>query len=187
MAGLCEGGNEPPGSLKASNSVGRLAGLLIRSCVRAWVGSPFGLWFLLRFSPAVGLKPDGLWRVLGINPFDLITWLGFPRFPHQKANAGTHFDIGCHARIPTRNTILRWVASFRITGSTLKKKSPGRNSIALRLSEATVRSRALRLLSLGPFEGPVKGPDRPAEAAGGRPHAEAEVDDHPTRMEVSCG
>ncbi|KAJ4448346.1 hypothetical protein ANN_10361 [Periplaneta americana] len=65
----------------------------------------------------------------------------------------THIDIGCHARIPTRNTILRWVASFRITGSTLKKKSPGRNSIALRLSEATVRSRALRLLSLGPFEG----------------------------------
>ncbi|KAJ4434572.1 hypothetical protein ANN_23134 [Periplaneta americana] len=65
----------------------------------------------------------------------------------------THFDIGCHARIPTRNTILRWEASFRITGSTLKKKSPGRNSIALRLSEATVRSRALRLLSLGPFEG----------------------------------
>ncbi|KAJ4441946.1 hypothetical protein ANN_11810 [Periplaneta americana] len=56
-------------------------------------------------------------------------------------------------KIPTRNTILRWVASFRITGSTLKKKSPGRNSIALRLSEATVRSRALRLLSLGPFEG----------------------------------
>ncbi|KAJ4427899.1 hypothetical protein ANN_23907 [Periplaneta americana] len=37
--------------------------------------------------------------------------------------------------------------------STLKKKSPGRNSIALRLSEATVRSRSLRLLSLGPFEG----------------------------------
>ncbi|KAJ4426532.1 hypothetical protein ANN_27346 [Periplaneta americana] len=48
---------------------------------------------------------------------------------------------------------LRWMASFRITGSTLKKKSPGRNSIALRLSEATVKSRALRLLSLGPFEG----------------------------------
>ncbi|KAJ4432184.1 hypothetical protein ANN_20800 [Periplaneta americana] len=36
-----------------------------RSCVRAWVGSPFGLWFLPRFSPAVGLKPDGLWRVYG--------------------------------------------------------------------------------------------------------------------------
>ncbi|KAJ4428778.1 hypothetical protein ANN_25771 [Periplaneta americana] len=40
-------------------------------------------------------------------------------------------------KIPTRNTILRWEASFRITGSTLKKKSPGRNSIALRLSETT--------------------------------------------------
>ncbi|KAJ4445842.1 hypothetical protein ANN_12527 [Periplaneta americana] len=71
----------------------------------------------------------------------------------KKTILRTHFDIGCHARIPTRNTILRWVASFHITGSTLKKKSPGRNSIALRLSEATVRSRALRLLSLGPFEG----------------------------------
>ncbi|KAJ4433930.1 hypothetical protein ANN_16249 [Periplaneta americana] len=66
-------------------------GLLIRSCVRAWVGSPFGLieWFLPRFSPAVRLRPDGLWRVLGINPFDLITWLGFSEvFPNQKANAG---------------------------------------------------------------------------------------------------
>ncbi|KAJ4427955.1 hypothetical protein ANN_23968 [Periplaneta americana] len=73
--------------------------------------------------------------------------------PGSLKASKTHFDIGCHARIPTRNTILRWVASFRITGSTLKKKSPGRNSIALRLSEATVRSRALRLLSLEPFEG----------------------------------
>ncbi|KAJ4439933.1 hypothetical protein ANN_08064 [Periplaneta americana] len=60
-----------------------------------------------------------------------------------------------------------------LSGSTLKKKSPGRtrsaytpanvetdtqrsackHAIALRLSEATVRCRALRLLSLGPFEG----------------------------------
>ncbi|KAJ4448056.1 hypothetical protein ANN_10068 [Periplaneta americana] len=86
MVGLCEGGNEPPGSLKA---IGRLAGQLIRSCVRACVGSPFGLWFLPRFSTAMGLKPDGLWLVLGINPFDLITWLGFSEvFPNQKANAG---------------------------------------------------------------------------------------------------
>ncbi|KAJ4447989.1 hypothetical protein ANN_09999 [Periplaneta americana] len=38
---------------------------------------------------AVGLNPDGLRRVLGINPFDLITWLGFSEvFPNQKANAG---------------------------------------------------------------------------------------------------
>ncbi|KAJ4448419.1 hypothetical protein ANN_10435 [Periplaneta americana] len=67
----------------SEDSVGRLAGLLIRSCVRAWVGSPFGLWFLPRFSPAVGLKPDGLWRVYGINPFDLITWLGFSELSRQ--------------------------------------------------------------------------------------------------------
>ncbi|KAJ4444655.1 hypothetical protein ANN_06451 [Periplaneta americana] len=44
---------------------------------------------------SVGLKPDGVWRVLGINtfdlitPFDLITWLGFSEvFPTEKANAG---------------------------------------------------------------------------------------------------
>ncbi|KAJ4426771.1 hypothetical protein ANN_26570 [Periplaneta americana] len=57
---------------------------------------------------------------------------------------------GCKTRIPTRNTILRWVASFRITGSTLKKKSPGRNSIALRLSEATVQ-RSARCIQLVPL------------------------------------
>ncbi|PNF19154.1 hypothetical protein B7P43_G09807 [Cryptotermes secundus] len=39
---------------------------------------------------------------------------------------GTHFELGRRYRILTRNTILRWVASFRTTGSTLKKKSPGR-------------------------------------------------------------
>ncbi|KAJ4450832.1 hypothetical protein ANN_02263 [Periplaneta americana] len=53
--------------------------------------------------------------------------------------------------------------------STLKKKSPGRNSIALRLSEATVRSRALRLLSLGPFEGCVKrGRQRNSSSSGAK-------------------
>ncbi|KAJ4426633.1 hypothetical protein ANN_26431 [Periplaneta americana] len=51
------------------------------------------------------------------------------------------FVINYDWQIPTRNTILRWVASFRITGSTLKKKSPGRNSIALKLSEATIQDR----------------------------------------------
>ncbi|KAJ4438720.1 hypothetical protein ANN_14667 [Periplaneta americana] len=54
MAGLCEGGNEPSGSLKAI-------------CNR-------------------GTEADGLWRVLGISPYDLITWLGFSEvFPNQKA------------------------------------------------------------------------------------------------------
>ncbi|KAJ4431538.1 hypothetical protein ANN_20137 [Periplaneta americana] len=89
----------------------------------------------------------------------------------------THFDIGRHARIPTRNTILRWVASFRITGSTLKKKSPGRNSIALRLSEATVRSRALRLLSLGPFEGAKVDNVRRTSSRGGKPAKITAVDE----------
>ncbi|KAJ4428276.1 hypothetical protein ANN_24293 [Periplaneta americana] len=43
-----------------------------------------------------------------------------PSHVKTDSNATTVF------RIPTRNTILRWVASFRTTGSTLKKKSPGR-------------------------------------------------------------
>ncbi|KAJ4433648.1 hypothetical protein ANN_15958 [Periplaneta americana] len=59
-------------------------------------------------------------------------------YPGTIPDAGSIIPlISTHLKIPTRNTILRWVASFRITGSTLKKKSPGRNSIALRLSEAT--------------------------------------------------
>ncbi|PNF40685.1 hypothetical protein B7P43_G02863 [Cryptotermes secundus] len=38
----------------------------------------------------------------------------------------THFKLGCCDTIPTWKTILRWGASFHATGSTLKKKSPGR-------------------------------------------------------------
>ncbi|KAJ4446074.1 hypothetical protein ANN_12765 [Periplaneta americana] len=123
MAGLCEGGNEPPGSLKANNV--------------DEIGDSEMVFGEMR--PRFRHRLPGNCLTVGEN-------LG-------RNQTRTHFDIGCHARIPTRNTILRWVASFRITGSTLKKKSNGRNSIALRLSEATVRSRALRLLSLGPFEG----------------------------------
>ncbi|KAJ4434403.1 hypothetical protein ANN_22964, partial [Periplaneta americana] len=53
-------------------SVGRLADLVIRSCVRAWVGSP--LVVSSEVFPNRGTEADGLWRVLGINPFsDLIT------------------------------------------------------------------------------------------------------------------
>ncbi|KAJ4445855.1 hypothetical protein ANN_12540 [Periplaneta americana] len=66
----------------------------LKSCVRVWVGSPFGLieWFLPRFFPAVGLKPNGLWRVLGLTSFHLfglITWLVLSDvFPNHKANVG---------------------------------------------------------------------------------------------------
>ncbi|KAJ4441391.1 hypothetical protein ANN_11246 [Periplaneta americana] len=58
-------------------------------------------------------------------------------YDEMKRNELKHLECGCgEERIPTRDTILRWVASFRITDSTLKKKSPGRNSIALKLYEA---------------------------------------------------
>ncbi|KAJ4439195.1 hypothetical protein ANN_07312 [Periplaneta americana] len=78
-----------------------------------WI--PFGLWFLRRFSPAVGLKPDGLWRVLGINPFDLITWLGFSEVsPTEKANAGNQVFIN---RLRIGHTKLTH-------GYLLKKKPP---------------------------------------------------------------
>ncbi|KAJ4452061.1 hypothetical protein ANN_03577 [Periplaneta americana] len=43
--------------------------------------------------------------------------------------------------------------AFRITGSTLKKKSPGRNSIALRLSEATITRSVRRHPVIGECHG----------------------------------
>ncbi|KAJ4438662.1 hypothetical protein ANN_14609 [Periplaneta americana] len=55
---------------------------------------------------------------------------GGNELPGSLKASKTHFDIERHARIPTWNTILRWVASFRTTGSTLKKKSPGRTRSA---------------------------------------------------------
>jgi len=35
------------------------------------------------------------------------------------------FNIGRHGNIPSRNTILRWVTSFRARGMIMKKKPPG--------------------------------------------------------------
>ena len=35
------------------------------------------------------------------------------------------FNIGRHGNIPSRNTILRWVTSFRARGTIMKKKPPG--------------------------------------------------------------
>ena len=37
-----------------------------------------------------------------------------------------HFGLKRHDSIPTRNTILSWVANFRATKSTIKRKSIGR-------------------------------------------------------------
>ena len=36
------------------------------------------------------------------------------------------YQLGCHARVRSLNTILRWVDSLCTTGSKLKKKPPGR-------------------------------------------------------------
>uniref|UniRef100_A0A146LCR5 BESS domain-containing protein n=2 Tax=Lygus hesperus TaxID=30085 RepID=A0A146LCR5_LYGHE len=35
------------------------------------------------------------------------------------------FNIGRHGTVPSRNTLMRWVTSFRSTGSVMKKKPPG--------------------------------------------------------------
>jgi transposase len=35
------------------------------------------------------------------------------------------FNVGRHGKVPSRNTILLWIANFRSTGSALKKKPPG--------------------------------------------------------------
>ncbi|KAJ4445705.1 hypothetical protein ANN_12390 [Periplaneta americana] len=87
MAGLCEGGNEPPGSLKPR----------IQCC------------FSILYSAEESC-------------------ISYEATVEQKAESMnlhlTHFDIGRHTRIPTR------AASFRTTGSTLKKKSPLRTRSA---------------------------------------------------------
>jgi transposase len=36
-----------------------------------------------------------------------------------------HFNVGHYGKVPSRNTILLWIANFRSTGSALKKKPPG--------------------------------------------------------------
>jgi hypothetical protein len=38
----------------------------------------------------------------------------------------THFALGQNASVPDRKTILLWISNLRATGSTLKRKSPGR-------------------------------------------------------------
>jgi len=56
------------------------------------------------------------------------------------------FNIGRHGNIPSRNTILRWVTSFRARGTIMKKKSPGPVTTVRtpenveRVREAVVRS-----------------------------------------------
>ncbi|KAJ4434717.1 hypothetical protein ANN_23285 [Periplaneta americana] len=88
-----------------SSSVDRLAGLLILSCVRAWVGSLFGLieWFLPMFSPAVGLMPDGLWRVLGLTLFHLFVLRRDEDSLLRKA-----FDYSPRCKRPLGRPRLRW-------------------------------------------------------------------------------
>jgi len=55
-------------------------------------------------------------------------------------------NIGHHRNIPSRNTILRWVTSFRARGTIMKKKPPGPVATVRtpqnveRLREAIVRS-----------------------------------------------
>ena len=56
------------------------------------------------------------------------------------------FNIGSHGNTPSRNTILRWVTSFRTRGTIMKKKPPGPVATARtpenaeRVREAIVRS-----------------------------------------------
>ena len=38
----------------------------------------------------------------------------------------TRFALGRNASVPDRKTILLWISNLRATGSTLKRKSPGR-------------------------------------------------------------
>ena len=56
-----------------------------------------------------------------------------------------HFQLGRRTRVPSRNTILRWVDSLCTTGSTLKKKPPWRPKTAhMPVNEEAIRQSVLR-------------------------------------------
>ena len=56
----------------------------------------------------------------------------------------THFQLGRRARVPSWNTILRWVDSVRATGSTLKKKPPGRpKTVCMAINLEAIRQSVL--------------------------------------------
>jgi transposase len=69
----------------------------------------------------------------------------------------TRFAIGRNASVPDRKTILLWVSNLRATGSTLKRKSPGRprtvrtpeNVEAVRASIQPPRSARKHAMALG--------------------------------------
>jgi len=59
-----------------------------------------------------------------------------------------HFNLGRRDTFSSRNTILRWIQSLRITGSIVKKKPPGPNK-TVRTPENTERVRQALIRSPG--------------------------------------
>ncbi|KAJ4449922.1 hypothetical protein ANN_01329 [Periplaneta americana] len=99
MAGLCEGGNEPPGSLKANNTTGGLGHTV--NC------------------PKTGLNLSS-----DTKNAPLMRQNGNSVVKTQRA-LRLQFNVGRHGAVPARNTILRWVQNFRLLASTYKKKPLG--------------------------------------------------------------
>lgn len=59
-----------------------------------------------------------------------------------------HFDLARHDSVPTRNTILRWVESFRLRGTVMNRKPPGAPR-SVRTAENVERVRQAILRSPG--------------------------------------
>ncbi|KAJ4435426.1 hypothetical protein ANN_18041 [Periplaneta americana] len=134
MSGLCEVGNEPPSSLKAGSIF-----VKTKQVVFQIFDHHSGY-----HSEHIQATNSAFYSSMTMQLLTLyiyaVTCALVSEPPLWLSSSKLDVNSGDSDSIPTRNTILRWEASFRITGSTLNKKSPGRNSIALRLSEATLLS-----------------------------------------------
>ncbi|KAJ4426847.1 hypothetical protein ANN_26646 [Periplaneta americana] len=95
----------------------------------------------------------------------------------------------CGREISPYRTVARWAHAFRNWREDVIK------NMELADCNQQVEQSVRRLVKQDSVDGirglpePMKGQDRPAGCwlLASLPHAEAEVDDHPTRMELSCG
>jgi transposase len=75
------------------------------------------------------------------------TYIGTKSIIAVQRRFHIQFTVECHGNIPDYNTILRWVETFRATGSVMKRKPPGLPA-PVRTPENVERMRVAVLRSL---------------------------------------
>ncbi|KAJ4443291.1 hypothetical protein ANN_04959 [Periplaneta americana] len=172
MAGLCNGGNEHPGFLKAVSKVKYILCRTVTDCLHVET----------RSNGALHLPLHSTNRTLSSVRSELHAFLcPGPKPGHYIAGriaVKTTFEIGRNGKIPIRQTILNWVRQFRSTASVGNKRPPSssnnertpenvrvaaafqlspqrssrRHSVALHSTPSTVRHILNEDLKLHPFK-----------------------------------